>query len=534
MICPNCHSENKDGAKFCNECGFPLSGRIARLAAEAEDEIRPASAEPEGIPADTEPDADGALRDEPEPARQADGVADKTAPLRPAGLPNLPGIDVVGVNVDEDGNAFDFGLLGEDDGAKKAPAPDAPPSVGDTEGDRGARAAEQADARRDPAATATLSPADSGGFQRGGSGSQRAVDLTGIDECLVDSGYVPPRASWRSGDTMELPRVEGDAAPKAKEFRAPDANEKRKGGKKKVVAIVLALLVIAAGAAAGATYQMELWGGKILPDVVGMTQADATYMLEGKGFTVRATQVKSDDTEGLVLLMDPGAGMRQEEGTEVVIHVAVARTIPEVVGKTEADARALLEKEGYEQVKTVAQKSDEAEGSVLAIDPVPGTKAKAAAPVTLTVAQPYTVPDVSGSSWDDAAATLEAEGYVAASAYTYTEDVPEGTIVSTDPAAGTKLASGSTVTAYIAKSRAAELEGAASSYLQGAGTLDIGGTSYEIVSVDSVKYAGGNAVSFTVTAQAVTTLDGEVVRGSAKQKSGTITFNDANEIVSVA
>ena len=265
-----------------------------------------------------------------------------------------------------------------------------------------------------------------------------------------------------------------------------------------------------------------------------MTQADATYMLEGKGFTVRATQVKSDDTEGLVLLMDPGAGMRQEEGTEVVIHVAVARTIPEVVGKTEADARALLEKEGYEQVKTVAQKSDEAEGSVLAIDPVPGTKAKAAAPVTLTVAQPYTVPDVSGSSWDDAAATLEAEGYVAASAYTYTEDVPEGTIVSTDPAAGTKLASGSTVTAYIAKSRAAELEGAASSYLQGAGTLDIGGTSYEIVSVDSVKYAGGNAVSFTVTAQAVTTLDGEVVRGSAKQKSGTITFNDANEIVSVA
>ncbi|MFR3090604.1 MAG: zinc-ribbon domain-containing protein [Eggerthella lenta] len=23
MICPNCQSENKDGAKFCNDCGFP-------------------------------------------------------------------------------------------------------------------------------------------------------------------------------------------------------------------------------------------------------------------------------------------------------------------------------------------------------------------------------------------------------------------------------------------------------------------------------------------------------------------------------
>ncbi len=33
MICPNCQSENKDGAKFCNDCGFPLTGRMAAVAA---------------------------------------------------------------------------------------------------------------------------------------------------------------------------------------------------------------------------------------------------------------------------------------------------------------------------------------------------------------------------------------------------------------------------------------------------------------------------------------------------------------------
>ena len=25
MECPSCHSDNRDGAKFCNECGAPLT-----------------------------------------------------------------------------------------------------------------------------------------------------------------------------------------------------------------------------------------------------------------------------------------------------------------------------------------------------------------------------------------------------------------------------------------------------------------------------------------------------------------------------
>ncbi len=35
MICPNCQAENKDGAKFCNECGTPLSLSCPRCGASA-------------------------------------------------------------------------------------------------------------------------------------------------------------------------------------------------------------------------------------------------------------------------------------------------------------------------------------------------------------------------------------------------------------------------------------------------------------------------------------------------------------------
>ena len=291
---------------------------------------------------------------------------------------------------------------------------------------------------------------------------------------------------------------------------------------------------IAAAAAAGITYQMELWGGKVVPDVAGMTQADATYQLEGKGFTVCATQVKSDETEGLVLLTDPGSGGRAEEGSEVVIHVAVPRIVPDVVGKTRDEAAKLLEAEDFARVTFAEEKSDTAEGTVLSVTPEAGEKAKASTDITVTVAVPFTVPDVANQPLDAAKAALQEASYVPEVAYYYTEDVPEGTVVGTSPAAGEKLASGSSVTVNVAMSRASVLVPAAKDYLSSIGTISLGGTTYEIVSVDDVKYTGYNQTSFTVTAAAVTTLDGETVRGSAKQKSGTIVWDDSDNVVSIS
>ena len=522
MICPNCRSENKEGAKFCNECGFPLTGRMAAVAAAStsDDTLRSIAAEGAAAPPDDAAVAEGVRGGAPaedastteeaaeagdpaDPAAAADAQALTGNSFEPSAAPTarpqgsgpldpakLPVIGVAGVDVDEDGNEFDFGDI------------DDAPAAG-----KGRQAAA-------PSAAVT-------------------ADLSGLDECLVDSGYTPPAAAWRSGDTMEMPRVEGKAAPKQKEFRAPDPREK-KHGRGRVVAIVIVLLVAAAAAAAGITYQMELWGGKVVPDVAGMTQADATYQLEGKGFTVRATQVKSDETEGLVLLTDPGSGGRAEEGSEVVIHVAVPRIVPDVVGKTRDEAAKLLEAEDFARVTFAEEKSDTAEGTVLSVTPEAGEKAKASTDITVTVAVPFTVPDVANQPLDAAKAALQEASYVPEVAYYYTEDVPEGTVVGTSPAAGEKLASGSSVTVNVAMSRASVLVPAAKDYLSSIGTISLGGTTYEIVSVDDVKYTGYNQTSFTVTAAAVTTLDGETVRGSAKQKSGTIVLDDSDNVVSIS
>ena len=511
MICPNCQSDNKEGAKFCNECGFPLTGRMAAVAAAStSDEALRAvasdsseetsfveataieeSPKADEISEEAVPAADEELPTPPSFQASVSRSTQNSGPLDPS---QLPVIGIVGVDVDEDGNEFDFDDIDVDAPEEEKPA-DAIP-------------------RQNLDASVT-------------------ADLSGLDECLVDSGYVPPQSAWRSGGTMEMPRIDDAPAPKQKEFRAPDPNAQKRS-KGRIIAAVVAVLLVAIAAAVGITYQMELWGGKMLPNVVNMTQADATFQLEEKGFVVRSVQVKSDEPEGLVLFMDPTGGARAEKGTEVVLQVAVPRTIPDVVGKTRDEAGKLLNEAGFDHVTFVEVKSDDAEGTVLSLEPAVGQKAKASTPIEVTVAVPYTVPDVVGKCNAEAVAALEAASYKANVQYYYTEEVTEGLVVSIDPAPGAKLASGSTVTMNVAVSRSSVLVPIAKDYLASVGTISLGGTTYRIASVDAVSYTGHNQTSFTITGRAVTTLDGETVTGSAKQKSGTITWDDANNIVSIA
>ncbi|MBQ3106240.1 MAG: PASTA domain-containing protein [Eggerthellaceae bacterium] len=330
--------------------------------------------------------------------------------------------------------------------------------------------------------------------------SHETADLSGIER-MVDPGYAPPSPSWRSGSTAELPHL-NDEPRRLRTYQAPVEDEvPRKSAAKRVVLGAIAFCAVL-GLAAFATYSMEVWGGKTVPDVVGRSQADALYMLESKGFQVRSTQVKSDDVEGIVLLMDPSSHSRQEAGSEVVVHVSVPRVIPSIVGIPKLNAVNLMEEEGFTNVSYVEVKSNEHEGMVLSVSPEPTTKAKAATAITVEVAVPFTVPEVFGLSQDQAVVAIEEEGYAVSVAWTYSEEVTEGCVVVTEPAAGSELATGSTVTLYLAKSRANELVNATRSYLSSQEMFVVGGETYS-VKPDTVElsYEGDDTVRYVVEAQ---------------------------------
>lgn len=629
MICPSCHTENRDGAKFCDECG----AKLPRAAFEQIEGAEPAQAlniidneeptEDEVVPDMHEADAESAeAADGGQDGEDVDSGAVVQLDDAPTSGEDSEGAGDIACNNEEtaagdadDADSSDIAM--QDDSQPQQDVTESSQEVEEDaanqfEGSHGdaddvahqrTHVLDLPDIRNlafESEKTQTLGPKPASPAIKSG----WEPDLSGFDEFLVYPGYVPPKAAWHSGDTMQMPRITDADLSQQKDFIAPDPNKKKRDRKKKkaekakafesqqhnqedpketqppaaklekehpehaeketkpvvsetkskddkkpeskskrlpgskIAAIVALVVVLAAGVAGGVTYQMELWGGKIVPDVTGMTQADATYMLQNKGFAVRSTTVPSDSTEGLVLLMDPGAGARQQEGAEVVIHVSTSRTVPKVVGSSQDSALKALSDNGFENVDVQLERSDEPEGTVLSVSPEEGEKAKASTSITLKVAQAYTVPDVSGMSYNQAVQAIKDAGLSSTAVYVYSETASEGAIMGVEPAAGSKVPSDTVVVVSLAKSRASELTAAARSYLTSTTLTASDGSSFTVSSVDSVSYQGNDTVAFTASGKAsksVSVLGQTIsVAGNSKQVSGTITFDSSNNVASVS
>lgn len=214
-----------------------------------------------------------------------------------------------------------------------------------------------------------------------------------------------------------------------------------------LLAMFLVALILAGGAAV-LTYGMELWGGKTVPSLAGSSQQNAEIMLQERGLVATFEAEPADDAIGKVLSQDPAAGTRVPEGSEVLVVIATNRTIPDVVGMTEADARAALEDAGAERITTVSKPSSQTEGTVISVSPEQGKPFVSRNEIQLTVAGPYTVPDVIGKKETDAVDALKAAGLNADVTYVSSEETVR-TVVATSPSAGEIIAEGGTVTVQV-------------------------------------------------------------------------------------
>lgn len=264
------------------------------------------------------------------------------------------------------------------------------------------------------------------------------------------------------------------------------------------VALIVVVLLACAGGVAYYTYDQELWGGKTIPRVVGLTQEEATRALESLGFAVSVEPVAADDGFGVVLACSPSEGQRVDPADGATISVASQRTIPQIVGMDVESAHQALLDAGAENVTLSYQNSDQPAGTVLAVSPEEGSAFVSSDPITVTVARAFTVPALEGMSLSDAQAQLEAGGLTSSVIYVES-DAEKNTVVSLDPTAGTEVAAGATITLAVATPMPSEpydlmeyLEAAPqalSAYLADAGyTLDYG----------EIYASGGNAhVAYT-------------------------------------
>ncbi|MEU3409418.1 Stk1 family PASTA domain-containing Ser/Thr kinase [Streptomyces sp. NPDC006670] len=132
--------------------------------------------------------------------------------------------------------------------------------------------------------------------------------------------------------------------------------------------------------------------------------------------------------------------------------------VPNLLGKTEDQARAELSAAGL-GVKKVDRKFSEAfeRGTVMDSDPAGGKQIRGNGAVTLTVSRGpelVSVPDLKGRPLEEAKAELTKAGLAPGIVtLAFSQDVAQGSVISTDPAGGQKRAPDSAVALQVSKGR---------------------------------------------------------------------------------
>jgi penicillin-binding protein 1A len=130
-----------------------------------------------------------------------------------------------------------------------------------------------------------------------------------------------------------------------------------------------------------------------VPSVVGLDQAAATATLRNAGFTVVVSSAHSDAPAGTVIDQSPAAGSSlRQTGTVTITVSKAASVVPDVIGMTEDDATRALEREGF-SVTTIKRRKCQPNQSdcharkavVWAQDPNPGSQADPGSTVTILV-----------------------------------------------------------------------------------------------------------------------------------------------------
>jgi len=191
-----------------------------------------------------------------------------------------------------------------------------------------------------------------------------------------------------------------------------------------------------------------------VPNVVGQTYDQAAAALEERGFEVtRQDEFNNSVEPGVVFDQTPEAGRLFAKGRTVVLKVSATEvTVPNVVGKTFDEASSQLTQLGLTVQRVDQETIDQPANTVLATSPAADTKAArgSAVQVTVAVEPPVDVPNVVGQEQTAAQTILQTAGFQVTVTPVETGAQPQGTVVATDPAGGTKAPKGSLITMQVA------------------------------------------------------------------------------------
>jgi len=190
-----------------------------------------------------------------------------------------------------------------------------------------------------------------------------------------------------------------------------------------------------------------------VPNVTGAGRRTAAKALVAAGFKVDEVEQFSDEVKiNRVISQSPSAGSAVQQGGTVELVISKGRekvAVPDVVGKSEDDARSALEADGFRVAVRKSETDAEQPGTVLSQNPGEGTEATSGSQVTITVAEEpasIAVPDVTGRTQNAATSILSRRGFEVVVTETAVTSPDEDGVVQEQSPSGGEADRGSTVT----------------------------------------------------------------------------------------
>jgi serine/threonine-protein kinase len=225
---------------------------------------------------------------------------------------------------------------------------------------------------------------------------------------------------------------------------------------RRVAPIILGIVLVAAVAAAVFALTRPAAGGTVtVPNLQGLTEDAAQNLANRSGLLVSFDSKTADDPKGMIVDQSPEPGaFTGSDGTVtlVVSNGPKPVKLPVVVGVNVANAGPMLEQAKF--AARVERRNDESMPKDGVITTIPAGKAPPDSTVTLVVSDgpaPRTIENVARRSYDQAAAVLQGQQLVPQRADAYSDSVPSGQVIRTEPAAGQQVARGATVRVIVSK-----------------------------------------------------------------------------------
>jgi serine/threonine-protein kinase len=189
-----------------------------------------------------------------------------------------------------------------------------------------------------------------------------------------------------------------------------------------------------------------------VPQLVGVSFDAARAALTKLGLKLNVDQQTASDLipNGTIISQAQSGGSMVDPGSTVGITVstgAVLVSVPDVGGKPPADAVTALQTAGFTPRIQYIVDATNAGGNVSSQDPAANATAPRRSTVTISVAVPGTVPDVTNMSLDDAKRAIISSGYTVGNV-AVTQDGSDGKVARTEPEANASLRPGEAVTIY--------------------------------------------------------------------------------------